>query len=110
MTLPAKLQTYLACGAPILAAAGGESAELINTTKCGVAVPPELDALVKAAKEMAALPPEARRVMSENGRAYYRCHFTKDILVDQLLEMMTDAADKKMDTADPPRPIQTQKQ
>ena len=61
MTLPAKLQTYLACGAPILAAAGGESAELINTAECGIAVPPELEGLVRAVKEMAALSPEMRK-------------------------------------------------
>ncbi len=94
MTLPAKLQTYLACGAPILAAAGGESAELINTVECGIAVPPELEGLVKAVKEMAALSPEAREALSENGQAYYRAHFTMDTLVDQLLEMMADAAEK----------------
>lgn len=94
MTLPAKLQTYLACGAPILAAAGGESAELVNTAECGIAVPPELEGLVKAVKEMAALSPEARKTLSENGQAYYRSHFTMDTLVDQLLEMMADAAEK----------------
>ena len=94
MTLPAKLQTYLACGAPILAAAGGESAELINTAECGIAVPPELEGLVRAVKEMAALSPEMRKALSENGQAYYRSHFTMDTLVDQLLEMMADAAEK----------------
>ena len=91
---PAKLQTYLACGAPILAAAGGESAELINTAECGIAVPPELEGLVRAVKEMAALSPEMRKALSENGQAYYRSHFTMDTLVDQLLEMMADAAEK----------------
>ncbi len=91
MTLPAKLQTYLACGAPILAAAGGESAELIRSAQCGIAVPPELDELVKAVRQMAALQPEKRRSLAENGQAYYRSHFTMDALVDQLLEMMTDA-------------------
>ena len=30
MTIPAKLQSYMACGTPILAAAGGESAEIIK--------------------------------------------------------------------------------
>lgn len=35
MTLPAKLQTYLACGTPILAAAGGESARLVGDNGIG---------------------------------------------------------------------------
>lgn len=35
MTIPAKLQSYMACGTPILAAAGGESAEIIKKADCG---------------------------------------------------------------------------
>ncbi len=88
MTLPAKLQTYLACGAPILAAAGGESAGLINRSQCGTAVSPEVDALVEAAKNMAALPPEERQAMASRARAYYEENFTMDRLVTQLEEMM----------------------
>lgn len=34
--LPAKLQTYLVCGAPSPAAAGGESARVINEARCGI--------------------------------------------------------------------------
>lgn len=36
MTIPAKLQSYMACGTPILAAVGGESAEIIHTAECGI--------------------------------------------------------------------------
>ncbi|MBR2889961.1 MAG: glycosyltransferase family 4 protein [Oscillospiraceae bacterium] len=87
-TLPAKLQTYLACGTPILAAAGGESARVIREASCGLAVKPERDALVAAALEMAALPPETRRAMSAAGRKYYEEHFTMDRLVDRLEAML----------------------
>lgn len=88
MTLPAKLQTYLACGAPILAAAGGESAELIEGAGCGIAVPPELSALVDAAQKMAALPREERKKMSAASVAYYQEHFTLDRLIGELEEML----------------------
>ena len=91
LTLPAKLQTYLACGAPILAAAGGESARVIRQARCGVAVPPELDALVEAAKKMAATDEAERREMSGCARRYFDTCFTMDALVSDLERMMEQA-------------------
>ena len=88
LILPAKLQTYLACGAPILAAAGGESAALINEAGCGVASPPQVDELVQAVQRMASLSPEERKTMADNAQRYSRAHFDKDALVDQLLDLM----------------------
>ena len=88
LTLPAKLQTYLACGAPILAAAGGESAAIIAKADCGNAVPPQLNDLVAAAKEMAQRSEEARTQYSKNARSFYEQNFTMDKLVNQLLCLM----------------------
>ena len=90
LILPAKLQTYLACGAPILAAAGGESAALIDEAQCGVAVPPQVDELVQAVQRMASLSPEERKTMANNAQRYSRAHFDKDALVDQLLDLMNN--------------------
>ncbi len=94
LTLPAKLQTYLACGAPILAAAGGESAELINSAKCGIAVPPKCDELVNAVKNIAELPPEKRKAMSQNSLAYSQSNFKMDTLVDHLIDLFNKAIKK----------------
>lgn len=88
LTLPAKLQTYLACGAPILAAAGGESAAIIADAQCGKAVPPQLDMLVAAVKEMTQTPERVRAQYSRNSRSYYEQNFTMDRLVDRLIQMM----------------------
>ncbi len=38
-TLPGKLQTYMAAGKPILAAANGATAEIIAESECGACVP-----------------------------------------------------------------------
>ncbi|MBQ6848817.1 MAG: glycosyltransferase family 4 protein [Clostridia bacterium] len=88
LILPAKLQTYLACGAPILAAAGGESAALIAEAGCGMAVPPQVEELVQAVQTMAALTPEERREMANNARRYSAEHFDKDALIEELLDLM----------------------
>lgn len=90
MTLPAKLQTYLACGAPILAAAGGESAEVVKQANCGIAVPPEKDALVQAVQDFAKLRKDEHVSMAEHAREYFVTHFAMDSLVDELERMMRE--------------------
>lgn len=35
-TIPAKLQSYMACGMPIIAAASGETEKIVNEAKCGM--------------------------------------------------------------------------
>lgn len=88
MTIPAKLQTYLACGAPVLAAAGGESAAIINGGGCGIAVEPKLEPLVGAVQKMASLTREERDAMAMAAREYYEKNFTLKDLVDRLEAMM----------------------
>lgn len=88
MTLPAKLQTYLACGIPILAAAGGESAQLVGENGLGFVCPPQLEALVETAKKALAMSHREREDMSQAARTYYETHFTMDRLVTVLEEML----------------------
>lgn len=89
MTLPAKLQTYLACGTPVLAAAGGESSEIINGSGCGIAVKPNAEQLVRAVLDMAGKTEEERREMANAARRYYEENFTMEDLVDRLEDMMS---------------------
>lgn len=92
ITLPAKMQTYLACGAPILAVAGGESARIITDAQCGFAAAPELSTLVEAVKRMAATTPGQRQAMAEASRKYFEDHFTMQTLVDRLETEMREFA------------------
>ena len=41
LTIPAKIQSYLACGKPIIASIDGEGAKIVNDAKCGVTSPAE---------------------------------------------------------------------
>ena len=94
MTLPAKLQTYLACGVPILAAAGGESAKVIREAECGIAVVPELEKLVDAIRKMQALPEAEKEAMSRSSRQYFEKHFTMEKLVDTLINWMNNLSEQ----------------
>lgn len=95
MTLPAKLQTYLACGTPILAAAGGESARLVGEGGIGIVCRPRLEELVAAAKQAASMSRQEHDAMSKRARAYYEQHFTMDTLVTKLENMLQEEIDKQ---------------
>lgn len=95
MTLPAKLQTYLACGTPILAAAGGESARLVGENGIGIVCRPRLEELVAAAKQAAAMSRQDHAAMSARARAYYEQHFTMDALVTELEKMLEEEISKQ---------------
>lgn len=95
MTLPAKLQTYLACGTPILAAAGGESARLVGDNGIGFVCRPRLEELVAAAKQAASMSRQDHAAMSQKARAYYEQHFTMDDLVTKLEGMLKEEINKQ---------------
>ena len=85
LTIPAKIQSYLACGKPIIASIDGEGAKIVNDAKCGVTSPAEDSlALSKKIKELMALDKSKRSEMGNNGRAYYEKEFDRDYLIEKL--------------------------
>ena len=87
MTLPAKLQSYMACGTPILAAAGGESARVVREAACGFVCAQDADALAAAVKNEVLVSKELD-AMGNNAKAYFNSHFTMDVVIGSLEEMM----------------------
>ena len=89
-TIPAKLQSYMACGMPILAAAKGETERVIRESGCGLCC--EMGDSVKMAesvvrmKEMKAVDSEKLKEMSFKAREYFENHFDKKMLMDQMDE------------------------
>ena len=95
MTIPAKLQTYMACGMPIIVCAAGESARIINESQSGNCTPPrDAQALVQSIVTMAALPPEKLQAMGENALEYSQKHFSKQLLMDQMDVYFNQSAPK----------------
>lgn len=80
MTIPAKLQSYMACGMPVLAAASGETKRIIERAGCGICTPPgDARGLVLGIRKMM----EADRdTMGRKSREYYEKHFERKILLD----------------------------
>ena len=89
MTIPAKLQTYLACGMPILGCVEGESKELIMEAKAGV-VTGEISVaeLKNKALYLSKLDKSCLQEYSSNGYQYGKETFCIDSLMEQLEEEM----------------------
>jgi len=81
-TIPAKLQSYMACGMPILASASGETERIIKEADCGTCVPiGNADALAGAIRELSNSTDISR--YKTNSRQYFEEHFTKKKLMDE---------------------------
>ena len=80
-TIPAKLQSYMACGMPILASATGETERIVYEADCG---------LCSAIGDEKALAEAVERLMEYgklkqygiNAREYFEAHFDKKMLLD----------------------------
>lgn len=83
LTLPGKVQTYMAAGKPILAAAAGEIPQVLAAARCGWCAEAENAAdLAQKVRQFLACPDKAQ--LGRNARAYYEAHFTRDRFMDTL--------------------------
>ena len=86
MTVPNKVQAYMAAGRPILACLNGEGARLVAEAQAGLSVPAQdAKALADAVLQLYQMPVEERAQMGANGRSYFKAHFDHDKLVDELM-------------------------
>jgi glycosyltransferase involved in cell wall biosynthesis/SAM-dependent methyltransferase len=82
--VPTKVLEYMAAARPVVAAARGQVARLVDEVGAGVACPPEdPSALAAAIRRVAADRPRARR-MGENGRRYVTSERSRDTMVQRL--------------------------
>ena len=87
LTVPNKIQAYLAVGKPIIACLNGEGAKLISQARAGIAVKAEdTDDLVHAIVKLYNMSESEREQMGMNGRAYFKQHFDGEMLTTQLIE------------------------
>lgn len=83
MTIPGKLQSYLAAGMPIIAALNGEGADVVRAANAGLTCPAgKADALAEIVLKMAALPLSERQLMGNNGLEYSNREFDRRMVVD----------------------------
>jgi len=91
VTIPAKLQSYLACGVPIVAAINGEAANIITESKTGLCSPPDdAKALAENIVKLSKSNRDQLSEFSKNARNYYEYNFEKKKLFDQLEKFFQD--------------------
>lgn len=89
MTLPAKLQSYMACGTPILAAAGGESAHVVRKAQCGFVCEQDADSLADIIRREVLVSQDIAE-MKTRAKTYFEEHFSKDMVVGQFENMIRE--------------------
>ena len=93
LTIPSKVQSYLAAGKPIIAALNGEGARIIKEAGAGLTCPAEdAAALADSVLAMYSKQPAERQEMSVRGAAYYHTHFERRMLLDRLENWMKSLA------------------
>ena len=95
LTVPAKVQAYMASRQIVLGMLNGEGKDLINTCKCGIAVSAgDYSSLVDAIFRLIKLSAKERTVMRDNGFLFYEKHFSKRKLFDSLESMFSSLGDE----------------
>jgi colanic acid biosynthesis glycosyl transferase WcaI len=91
LTIPTKLQSYLACGRPVIAALDGEGARVVEESGAGLTCPAEDAAgLADAVCRLHALGEPERRRLGERGRAYFEANFERERLVSRVEEAISE--------------------
>jgi colanic acid biosynthesis glycosyl transferase WcaI len=89
LTIPAKVQSYLASAKPIIAALDGEGARIIEEAGAGlVCEPGNAEALAKAVVALHDLPVNKRQALGRQGRDYFEDNFNRNLLLDRLDQWM----------------------
>lgn len=93
-TLPAKSQSYLSAGKPIVAAADEAIQDMIKESGGGVAVPAgDFNALAKAMEDVI-LNFGKYQEMGKSGRKFYEKNYSKDVYMDHLINIFENEIKK----------------
>ncbi len=96
LTIPSKIQSYLACGRPIIAALDGEGARVVEEAGAGMTAPAEDPvALADTILNMYRMPSERRIAMGASGRSYFLANFERNLLLDRLDRQMKEFISKE---------------
>ncbi len=91
LTIPSKIQSYLACGRPIIAALEGSGATIIEEANAGLVCRPEDHiALKDAILSLYQMDSTQLEQLGVNGRYYYEQHFAREKVLDRFLELLAE--------------------
>jgi len=89
LTIPSKVQAYLAAGRPIIGALDGEPARIIAEAQAGICVPAgDAKALASAILKLHGMSDAERQTMGRRGTAYFEQNFAPEKLTTDLIALL----------------------
>ena len=99
ITVPGKLQSYLASGKPVLAMLDGEGARIVDEAQAGISCKAgDSAALAAAVERMADMPAVELAQMGRNGKAYFDMNFARNRVLDHLDAWLTEVTNNSSAT------------
>jgi len=96
LTIPAKVQSCLACSRPIIAALDGEGARVVEEAGAGLTCPAEdPDSLAKTVLKVSNMTLDDREKMALRGRVYFEKNFESRMLLDRLEGWLFELCEKE---------------
>lgn len=93
LTIPSKLQSYLACGKPIIAALDGEGSAIVKESGAGfTGASGDASAMAENVISLYNMPLPDRNQMGQKGRIYFEKNFERELLLTKLLALLNQPA------------------
>ena len=91
LTVPAKLQSYMAASKPIVTMLNGEGSKIVNEANCGLtASAGDFRKLAQNIYQLSELSQEKLKFMASNSKDYFLRHFTKDKCINHLVTLIEE--------------------
>ena len=85
MTLPGKVQTYMAAGKPIIGAIDGEASKVILDARCGYCAKAEnVNKLVESVRDFCSLSPREIQNLQNNSQSFYKLNFNREFILNEI--------------------------
>jgi glycosyltransferase involved in cell wall biosynthesis len=92
-TVPSKIFEVMACESPVLASVEGEAARIVEASGGGaVSRPGDAEAMAEGIVRILSMPTETRAEMGRRGSQHVAAHFSRSVLADRYLEILTRVA------------------
>jgi colanic acid biosynthesis glycosyl transferase WcaI len=96
LTVPYKIQCYLACGKPIIVSLSGEGKRVVEQADAGFgSLAEQPEELAVAIAKLMDLSDVAREEMGNKGIEYFRNHFAQDVVYGRFEEFLLEGAAAK---------------
>lgn len=89
MVIPARLQSYMAAGKPVLGFVDGEAGKMIKEAQCGyVSDANNVEEFVQLVINISSLDKKQLTVLGKNGQNYFNKYFRKEVCINNLADII----------------------